>query len=65
MQKDFEIKLKNNKGISSLGTELNANELKNINGGDDFLHDVGWVIGRFFKAIVDGNQPKGYSIIKL
>ena len=37
MQKDFEIKLKNDKGISSLGTELNANELKNINGGDDFL----------------------------
>ena len=40
---------------------LNHHELKSINGGDDFLKDLGRAFGKFVGSIFDGNYCDAYG----
>lgn len=43
--------------------KLNKTKLLNINGGDKFTYDLGYVLGTFFKALCDlppGTQIRGH-----
>ncbi len=41
--------------------ELSHHELKSINGGDDFLRDLGSALGRFVGSIFDGEYCDAYG----
>ena len=41
--------------------KLNHQELKIINGGDDFMKDLGRAIGRFVGSIFDGEYCDTYG----